>query len=867
MKKTWKQWLKSALACTLSLIAFASCGLPTTSASQSEEEDNLCTVSFELCTDLETNYIMDQEVEIGDVVMRPSVVPKGENPNNAEVDSWYTDREYTNKWNFLTDTVEGDMTLYAKWVNKYAITYYLGDSETPMFVDYLKEGEIFEKRSDLSDGYKSEGFYLDAEHTRNADTEGVFGQPINGNISIYIDRSDEIYFSGDMMARRFEPRAARSSANVSKPGTIEYVDDGDGGYAKMNFGYSATADSSMVLENVTLDITKSQKLKVTFKNLGKARTLKFYYIAWWDDQSKEPVGGSQAYSETCAYSYPLTEDEKEMSETDEWITKVFDLSGNETMWNGHNNVGIHNGVSLWGNASTLVKLCIDAGYVSENEEDLSNVVLIKSIEGVSAPEYVQTSDTQAVTDMLANDEEAKVQAAANAQQSIKGWIFPKDNANVATSDNVQVYNKENGLLMHADFRAQEAKLTFTTSKENPISLDQLTTLRIRLRNYGYATQLKLTYRNMMSRSATYYMTIDSKTSEVVEYKVNMFGATNWKDKLDTFTISYDSVGNDNAVLFESIEFGEFELIDIPGVNFNDKNTFGLTSNDDLGVKYSTEFGLGTEFEVLKEGVSFEKAITNNTILGYSYLDLTYYKPAEGVDKVLVELTVDGVATTYEFAVAVTEEKEETLRLPLTATGNLEKVKFSFVGTGVIQLNSVKWELDENSSFDFSSSGFVNSIPKGIWAPTLSYAIDSTSAYYARPNTSSFDIVKYYPGYVKENNNQSSLGNLDLNGKTKLVLIYQNQGVTDQWINIGLGISDKTEDDSWKTAHTEVYTAGEVQKQVQTGMKAGEWAAVVIDLTEYANLTSQDVINKKVLTSFILCLHKEGAMSIRALAFI
>lgn len=37
-------------------------------------------------------------------------------PDYLEFGGWYTDKSYTYQWNTATDTVNGDITLYAKWI-------------------------------------------------------------------------------------------------------------------------------------------------------------------------------------------------------------------------------------------------------------------------------------------------------------------------------------------------------------------------------------------------------------------------------------------------------------------------------------------------------------------------------------------------------------------------------------------------------------------------------------------------------------------------------------------------------------------------------------------------------------------------------
>lgn len=67
-----------------------------------------CTVSFETNGGSE---IADQIVQYGETIVRPS------NPvrEGYHLIGWYTDIDLQNPWDFDTDTVQGNMTLYAKW--------------------------------------------------------------------------------------------------------------------------------------------------------------------------------------------------------------------------------------------------------------------------------------------------------------------------------------------------------------------------------------------------------------------------------------------------------------------------------------------------------------------------------------------------------------------------------------------------------------------------------------------------------------------------------------------------------------------------------------------------------------------------------
>ena len=67
-----------------------------------------CTISFETNGGTE---IPDQIVQYGETIPRP------DNPvrEGYRLVGWYTDIDLQNPWDFDTDTVQGNMTLYAKW--------------------------------------------------------------------------------------------------------------------------------------------------------------------------------------------------------------------------------------------------------------------------------------------------------------------------------------------------------------------------------------------------------------------------------------------------------------------------------------------------------------------------------------------------------------------------------------------------------------------------------------------------------------------------------------------------------------------------------------------------------------------------------
>ena len=818
-----KKWFKSILSGLLcGLMVFgAACG----SKEPTVVDDGMRTVTFDLCTDLETNPILPKEVMKGDTVAKPIVAVKGENPNNAEVEGWYRDPEYTTPWIFLTDTVEEDITLYAKWINLYDVYYYLGEeTETYMYKEQYKAGDFIIPNYTLADGFRSEGLFADP----NFETPFDFTQPIDGHKNIYIHRSEEFYFSARMIAERFTCEPSMSGPAGSTAGSMELVGEGEDQYVKVNYGYSTAADPFIWLKNVTVDISHSQKIKLVMKNTGKAKSMKFFLITWYDNETQEkPYEG---FTEEFAYRYDYKPEEIEMTEDDEWATIIIDL-GKETL---------KNGISTWANSSTLLQLRIDSCYVSENEQDLSNELWIKSIEGIADDTYVTTGDGSVVSALLQNDDTDAVKAVADAQQDVLGWVFPKDydSVSAATSDgdkHITTYNKTAGLLMYAPFRTQAARMQFKAGDET-INLDDYTTLALRFRNYGYATTLKLTWRNKRGRSASKEFAIPASMDEVVECEFNMVGAMNWANNLDTLTLEYTSVGVDNAILFESVEFLPYKMIEIAGFNFDDRNAFGVESNDAMAVSYNVD-EKATQFNVIDAASAVvDKAYDYRyTNMGYKYLVLTYKMAEEGVTNVKVTLTIDGETSIYSYDVAVAEKMTE-LKLPLSANGYITNFKMEFEGTGKILIQNIRFTTDELSALDFGAGTAYERLANNgspDWQKTLSYDAGISAANLGPSD--GYTPMKYYFGalYLW---GKIGEGSAPLAGKTKVVIVYYNPG-NETGLAVSLGLTDVSAPD-WQSAITEAGNAqsgGPQGVTLETNMKPGEWAHAVIDLSSYRNM--------------------------------
>lgn len=92
-------------------------------------------------------------------------------------DGWYKDAPLTEKWNFETDTVTADITLYAKWTALFTVTFALSGHGNTIEPQKVPDGDKLDKTSlqPTAEGFHFEGWYKDAEFSQiwNFDTDTV----------------------------------------------------------------------------------------------------------------------------------------------------------------------------------------------------------------------------------------------------------------------------------------------------------------------------------------------------------------------------------------------------------------------------------------------------------------------------------------------------------------------------------------------------------------------------------------------------------------------------------------------------------------------------------------------------------------------
>ena len=428
-------------------VALASCGTnnaTSDSSSISSEVKTTATVKFDVNLDgYETNSVKDKTISIGKRVPIVKAYVTGENPDNLQLYGWYTDKECTTAWDFKKDLVEGDMTLYAKWVEQYDVKYYLNGKVIKS--DFAFKGDKLTEDATLVAGFKYLGTYVDATY----ETPFDYTQEVTGDVELHIKRSEGIYMSdhveeGEIASgnlsdylvayvgsysfdEKGNPIEQEGWVDTYKVATEYEEETVEESCTYVNFGYQPNYGDGFVELCLALDITQSQIIRIWFKNLGKADILNMYFTAMLDaDNNIYSETGSVYTQDFCYPNYTgsgvgngieLKSSQIQMEETAEWTYVDFNLY--EVYKNGY---------SIWGTSAFLGSLRFQAIYKNTSEEDLSNVFLIKAIEGI--PYEIEVEDSGDVKDVLKAAETttpaALQEASALQGENPQGLVFPKN---------------------------------------------------------------------------------------------------------------------------------------------------------------------------------------------------------------------------------------------------------------------------------------------------------------------------------------------------------------------------------------------------------------------------------------------------------
>ena len=841
----------------------AACGVISSCAQGGQgevQEKTTAVVSFDVNTDMQTNSVKDKTVTLGKRVSKPGAYIIEDNPTNLQVYGWYTTADCTTQWDFRNDRVQGDMTLYAKWVELYEVEYYVNG-------EYLKtenafKGDTIQEDAMLVEGFKYLGTYSDAEHTKEYD----YNTPIAGDLSVYLQRSEGIYLTdmeveGQLSSGKLTDYLAAYVGSYTEADASKGVGAAEEGWVEeytvttnyesgaveeqctyVNFGYTPLIPDPFVEVSRGFDIRGSQTIRLWFKNLGAASKLTVYFTAMLDVENGVYSETGATYNAEFCYDVSkkadlqLSASQRNMDETDEWTYVDFPL--HEVKKNGY---------SIWGTSPYLGAIRIEANYQSLNKDDWSNVFLIKAIEGI--PEEIVVEDTAEITqifnDGVATKEDA-LKAASDAQAAIdNGMVFPKDGAyagnvmgeaEICVSTDGLLFKARNEVACRAD-NEYSSGFTVSAPEGKNINLEDLTTFNIQLRNYGYGKKLIVYVYNNEGVPVKTELEINPEMTESKNYTVNLYGEFGMYGSLDRIEVVYDSVGVDNLLLVERISFTEFVHYYTVGINFNDKMFYGFTSTEDVEITFDGK-NSGTMFTVAKDGASLttpDKAYEATTD-GYANAVLNYILPrGSEITAVIAEFKIGGEFKTpyrYELDTAV-RNKTTSIALPfvMEERGIVQALRLTFEGTGSITIKEIAYTISESSLPFYKSYANVYR----TWADWLtsgsSYEYDSIlkASYLRRNDSIALASASLYIGFTTPRQDlvPHTTYNVPITEKTVVKIVYQNKTDVDK-MNFFMGFANKYD----SNPDTDGHLQNELRDiEIDCNMQEYEWSTVTLEVPD------------------------------------
>ena len=263
------------------------------------------TVTFDLCTDLDTTVVLPMTVEKGSTIEKPEVFVNGENDDNWQISGWYTENTYETEWDFDMDEVEADITLYAKWKSdpQRTVSFFAGDAETPTYVTKVKKGLTTAECSDRFNGYEVLGYYTAPDFG----TEFDFATAIEENTNIYVKLSDYIYFTPRYLYTFKTHNAAATLAEDGESVDVAYMQ-------KDNFLYVTDLDYAL---------NGHELIEIVYK-LKDASRVDIYWLA--RNAAGEPIEGLVSWDKILCNVGLAAHGAQITTDSEGWTHIVYDLS-------------------------------------------------------------------------------------------------------------------------------------------------------------------------------------------------------------------------------------------------------------------------------------------------------------------------------------------------------------------------------------------------------------------------------------------------------------------------------------------------------------------------------------------------------------
>lgn len=263
------------------------------------------TVTFDLCTELDTTAVLPVTVEKGSTIEKPEVFVNSENDDNWQIVGWYTENTYETEWDFDMDEVESNITLYAKWKSdpQRTVSFFAGDAETPTYVTKVKKGLTTVECDDRFNGYEVLGYYTAPDFG----TEFDFATAIEENTNIYVKLSDYIYFT---------PRYLSTFKTHNAAATL--AEDGE----SVDVAYAGT-DNFLYVTDLDYALNGHELIEIVYK-LKDASRVDIYWLA--RNTAGEPIEGLVSWDKILCNVGLAAHGAQITTDSEGWTHIVYDLS-------------------------------------------------------------------------------------------------------------------------------------------------------------------------------------------------------------------------------------------------------------------------------------------------------------------------------------------------------------------------------------------------------------------------------------------------------------------------------------------------------------------------------------------------------------
>lgn len=355
--------------CLLSVCAILVCAFLTvlgcSGDTPPEPEVVNYTVTFDLCTELQTTKVLPKTVVAGSRIDEPQVFITGENSENWEIDGWYQEKTYENEWDFYFDEVNANLTLYAKWKSdpQYTVQYFVGDTDKPSYSVKVKKGLQATECDDRFNGYEVLGYFTSPDFK----TEFDFDMPITESTNIYVKLSDYLYFTPKYLSTFTGHNA--SSVLTSDESVVE-------------ISYSGK-DNYIFAKGLNFVLNGHELIEIVYKLEGASRVDLFWYASKNDGT---PVDGQTDFNGRTE-NIGLKEFYTDISIDQEgWTHAIYDLTRPRAYQNGTlsaplSDIGTLNGFRIDVDGETVDPAKLTIKYVKAQKKPIPTGYTVKFYAG------------------------------------------------------------------------------------------------------------------------------------------------------------------------------------------------------------------------------------------------------------------------------------------------------------------------------------------------------------------------------------------------------------------------------------------------------------------------------------------------------